>query len=137
MPFIGLDSAIRKTSKMANQRKSNIQQMREHISLFLLREAKKRAPHETGALERGIQSDVRGTEIFLTAGGEGSARYAGVRHDNDYQLRAGSLRKQSSDNVKVGKNYLKRAIQSNKKKILKGLELVNAGKLSEGEARVT
>lgn len=137
MPFIGLDSALQETSDMVNNRASNIRRIRQHISLFLLGEAKRRAPHKTGQLESGISSRVQGTQVFVEAGGGLSARYAEIRHDRDYNLGEGSRRKQSSDNVKVGKNYIKRAIVNNKKKILDGLSLVNAGKLQQGMLRIT
>lgn len=87
-------------------------------------EAVKRAPIDTGDLQRSIthsvepgtfDSKVKGA-VFIPANSPASA-YAMYMHEGIYNLGAASAAKQASSSVMVGRKYLERALAENEEAV--------------------
>jgi hypothetical protein len=98
----------------------------------IVKQAKLNAPVESGALEDSIRKERstgdRGRlQLDIVAGGEGDLdRYALIMHESDYELGPRSRAKQQAvgGRAKVGRKFVTRAVNKEKKTIREGIAAV-------------
>lgn len=91
---------------------------------FLNGEVKERAPVDEGMLTADISNKTveygkSFAAVVYVPSNAASANYAIPMHENDYKLGKNSLAKQAKVSVPVGKKFMTRALDDNRKKIVK------------------
>ena len=118
--IVGMESVKRWLEKNRRLLEKNIEKQRHKIGKLIVDRAKDYSPKDTGQLEDAITYRVLSNgdiEIYVPKNSK-AGKYAKIMHDTRYTLGRRSITKGS----KVGREFIKRAINDQDDKILKELE---------------